>query len=338
MNPQKKADTATGLSRTNVFITCDTEIWPPLSSQWRQTGLAHEIARDIWGTTGADEFGIRFQMEVLNRYSLKSVFFIESLFASAVGVAALKSVTDVVQRYGHDVQLHLHPEWLERVEPPLLQRRAEHFMHCYPVDEQTELIKTGLENLKACGINATAFRAGSYGANGDTLEALHRNGILFDSSYSFPFAGKMCRIEVPAPILQPQKIRGVIEFPVTHFLDRPGHVRSFQICACSNAELEEILLTAWRSRWYAVVLVSHSFELVKHRADATKALRPSKILVRRFEHLCKFLHENEDKFRTRTFSEMHPEEVPLNGVVPAPRSPFHKTALRYAEQMMDWMS
>ena len=79
----------------------------------------------------------------------------------------------------------------------------------------------------------------------------------------------------------------------------------------------------------------HSF---RARADATKALRPSKILVRRFEHLCKFLHENEDKFRTRTFSETHPEEVPLNGVVPAPRSPFHKTALRYAEQMIDWMS
>src|SRR5579884_1921803 len=233
---------ATGLPRTNVFITCDTEIWPPLTPQWRESNLSQEIARDIYGKRGSEEFGIRFQMQVLNKYGLKGVFFVESLFASAVGIEPLKSITDGIQEHGHDVQLHLHPEWLERVEPPLVQQGAAHFMHCFTVEEQTKLIKTGLENLKACGIRANAFRAGSYGANNDTLEALRRNGIPFDSSYSFPFVGKMCRIAMQPPVLQPQAVHGVIEFPVTYFVDRPGHMRTLQICACSNAELEGILL------------------------------------------------------------------------------------------------
>jgi hypothetical protein len=54
-----------------------------------------------------------------------------------------------------------------------------------------------------------AFRAGSYGANFDTLRALARNGILYDSSHNTCYLGYTCEMRTPNLLLQPKKIDGV---------------------------------------------------------------------------------------------------------------------------------
>ncbi|MGH7139748.1 MAG: hypothetical protein ACREHD_28745, partial [Pirellulales bacterium] len=80
----------------NVFITVDTESWPR-QPDWRETRLARDIEREVIGRTTEGDFGIAYQMRVLNRYGLKGVFFVESLFACAVGVERLREIVSLVQ-------------------------------------------------------------------------------------------------------------------------------------------------------------------------------------------------------------------------------------------------
>lgn len=316
----------------NVFITVDTEIWPRLPD-WKGTGFSSEMDRDIYGITPEGEFGICFQMDLLDQYGLKAVFFVESLFASAVGLNPLREIVQAIQNGGHEVQLHIHTEWLGKLTDNLLPGRTGKNMKDFSMEEQERLIARGIENLKACGVKTvSAFRAGNYGANFDTLRALFKNGILYDTSYNVCYLDLTCGMRTAQPLLQPMFIEGVYEFPVSFFQDWPGHRRHIQLCACSWRELQNSLLWAWRSGWHSVILVSHSFEMIKRPAHPAKQASVQSIVVRRFRQLCRFLGSNRDKFRTRLFSELDPKDIPLGLPAPVFQSGMHHTAWRFLEQ------
>src|SRR5215831_11935639 len=61
-----------------VFLTIDTEVWPQ-TPNWRETGLSQDIRRDIYGAALEGEFGLPFQMDLLDAHGLKAVFFVEAL-------------------------------------------------------------------------------------------------------------------------------------------------------------------------------------------------------------------------------------------------------------------
>jgi hypothetical protein len=96
---------------------------------------------------------------------------------------------------------------------------------------------------------------------------------------------------------------GAWEFPITFCRDFRNRNRPLQLTACSSGEIEHALLQAWERGWYCVVIVSHSFELIRRRKNANGKAKVDRIAVRRFERLCRFLSEHTDKFRTCTFSE-----------------------------------
>ena len=133
-----------------VFITIDTELLPH-TPDWRETGLEHDFRRDIEGRTVDGDFGIAYQIEVLNHYGLKAVFFVESLFASVAGLDLLQKIVDMIQRGGHEVQVHTHTEWLRFM--PDVVRTGQH-LRLFSVDEQAAWIARSLDNLRACGVTA----------------------------------------------------------------------------------------------------------------------------------------------------------------------------------------
>ncbi len=316
----------------NVFITVDTEAYPR-TADWQKTCLAKEIEREVFGLTPQGEFGIRFMADCLNSYGLKGVFFVESLFACAVGLAPLQSIVTALTDRKQDVQLHLHPEWLQLAQLPLLEGRVGYNLKDFSEQDQVELISLGRRNLIQSGApQIRAFRTGNFGADMATMRALAQTGIVIDSSYEACALERDCGMAAAGLLLQPKKLEGVYEFPVAFFEDRPGHRRPAQICACSNAELEHILLQAWNAKWHSVVLLTHSFELVNNRKNHDRPCTPSRILVSRFEKLCQFLAAHSDKFRTSHFADFNDLAVP----VPVPETPlhssFHHTVLRYGEQ------
>jgi hypothetical protein len=316
----------------NVFITVDTEIWPR-HPDWRSAGLDRDYLRDIGGRTDAGDFGIAFQMDLLNRHGLKGVFFVEALFASEAGPECLKRMVGLIQDAGHEVQLHVHTEWLAWFSQPLFDGKQGQNIRCFSESEQTLILERALENLRSSGArNVCAFRAGNYGANFDTLRALHSNGLRFDTSYNACYLDSTCGLGLGDPLLQPREIHGVVEVPVSFFRDWPGHYRHTQLCACSASELEWSLEEAWRQGWYSYVLVSHGFELLRERKQIARPPRPDIIVIKRFERLCRFLGENKDKYRTSGFAEIDVAAIPDPPGLNCLRSRMTDTAGRMVEQ------
>lgn len=316
----------------NVYITVDTEIWPRTPG-WRESALAEDIRRDILGVTPWGDFGVPFHMEVLDRHGLKAVFLVESLFASVVGLGPLRDLAGSILDRGHEVQLHVHTEWLPWMRRHLLPSgRNGQFMREFTEDEQAILIAEGLRNLREAGVREVcAFRAGHYGANFDTLRALARNGIRFDTSHNTCYLDAACGLRTPEPVLQPRWIDGVYEVPVSFYEDWPSHFRHAQICAVSSREMENTLLAAWERGWTSFVIVSHGFEMLKERKQTARPVRPDPIVIKRFERLCQFLGRNSDKFRTLGFADTVPAELPQ----PAKplKSGLRHTAWRFTEQL-----
>ncbi len=108
----------------DVFLTVDTEFYP-LRPDWRIAGLSRDIARDLYGKTERGEFGVSYQLNVLAANGLKATFFVEGLCGSAAGDEVLGRLVDEIQSKGQEVQLHLHPEWLQwMANPPVPSQGA----------------------------------------------------------------------------------------------------------------------------------------------------------------------------------------------------------------------
>lgn len=318
----------------NVLITIDTEV-DPCQPDWRTTGLHTDILREVYGETPQGEFGIAYQMRLLNAHGLKGVFFVEALFACEVGIEPLREIVAAIQDAGHEVQLHLHPEWLSWIEQSPLPGRTGYNIREFTLDEQEVLIETGLAHLRAAGAsNVCAFRAGNYGADFNTLTALARNGIAYDTSYNAAYLETDCGLRVDSTLKQPQQLHGVWEFPIAWFHDYRRHLRHAQLCACSFREMRAAMLAAWSQGWHSFVLVSHSFELLKRRKQAGVPPLPDRIVIKRFERLCQFLDEHRDKFQTRGFAEIKKEDIFSSCTAKPLRSRLDRTAGRIAEQLL----
>ena len=320
------------MGRLNVFITIDTEVYPR-SKDLQQNGFDQELRRDVYGATPQGEFGINYQMGVLNSHGLKGGFFVEVFFAYVYGFDYLSGIVGNINDRQHDVQLHLHTSWLKRTAAILPGKRG-HTVRTFNLDDQTRLIGLGVEKLKAAGADKIcAFRAGDYGADFNTLRALARNGLRFDTSHNACALDGWCDLRTETPLLQPRAFHGVYEFPITVFEDYPNHYRHAQLTACSSRELDAALLAAWARGWYSFVIVSHSFELVKRSPRMGTLASPDRIAVRRFERLCRFLAQHQDKFRTTTFSELDPAEIPTIEDMRPLKSNVLRTGQRMVEQL-----
>jgi hypothetical protein len=118
-------------------------------------------------------------MDVFERHGIKAVFFVDPMPALVWGTAAIEDVVGPIVVRGHDVQLHIHTEWLELAGDanPLGMRTGMNIKD-FGVEEQCVLLDYARGVLIAAGApGPVAFRAGNYGANDDTLRALAQLGI-----------------------------------------------------------------------------------------------------------------------------------------------------------------
>ena len=319
----------------NFLFTIDTEVYP-IHPDWRSDALARDIDRDIYGKTARGEFGVAYQLEVFARHGVKAVFFVEGLQASCpdVGMGPLTKLVEQIQSGGHEVQLHLHPEWVPLSKGLSVPDRG-YLLTSYPQDEQQELIQTAAANLVRAGApQPIAFRAGDYAANNDTLNALARLGFRYDTSYNYPYLGSTCGIIADSILWQPASVEGLVEVPVSCYQDRPGHYRHCQLGACSLGEIEATVGSALRNSWESYVLVSHSFELINNRWAGGRPVGPRRRVVRRFEGLCRRLESLASSASVRTcgFRDLEPLSLQESGPIKGNLAHY---ALRNVEQAIE---
>jgi hypothetical protein len=287
-----------------VLITIDTETHP-LYHDWKQDHLAADMKRDVYGQIDGHTVGLEYQLQTLSRHGLKASFMVESLFAAVpeVGEQPLRDIVCAILSGGHDVQLHPHPEWVQHV-PDLDVPHRSHLLSAYSLSEQESIMRFAALRLERAGAPPpVAFRAGGFAANPDTLTALARCGVRYDSSYNRTYEGK-CRLPAPTSPGHLTDYNGVQELPVAVFEDFFGHFRPAQLCACSTAEMIHALTSAEARGWEYFVIVSHSFEMLARRRHRSKPAVIRWDVVERFERLCQFLAENRERFPTVCFAEL----------------------------------
>jgi hypothetical protein len=310
-----------------VHVTFDVEVW---CNSWNDLDVRFPTAFDryCYGRSKAGEYALPKTLEVMRTYGLVGVFFVEPLFAARFGERWLATIVDLIAAAGQDVQLHLHPEWTDEINPPPIadvSRKRQHLVH-YTEAEQSSLIAIGrclLERAKGAPVHA--FRAGSFAANADTYRALRSNGLLVDSSLNASYDYSAGSIDGMDRFTSRRTIEGVEVYPVTAMRDGFGRLRAAQINGCSFGEMRAALVDAERAGVEHFVIVSHNFDLMKPSSCA-----PDRIVVQRFETLARFLAQQPERFQVEPF----PKE-PSGRVARSERRPAvapWQTVRRYLEQ------
>lgn len=298
-----------------VHLTFDVEVWCP---GWRQLDATFPAAfeRYVWGRSPAGDYGLPRNLDILRRHGLRAVFFVEPLFSLRFGQRHLQTIVDLIVGAGQDVQLHLHPEWVDEIQPPLIQSRAgkRQYLTDYDLSEQVALLtqaKAALEG--AAGRQVSAFRSGGYAVNRQTYVALSAVGIGVDSSLNATFDRTAGSLGADDSLLWRRVIDGVDVHPVTVFRDGCRRLRHLQVGACGFLEMRQVLDRAWATGMRDVVLVSHNFELLK-----PGGAQPDRIVERRFDKLCDYLARNADRFQVVGFDAIAPAVAEPAGAGPVP--------------------
>lgn len=308
---------------TNVFITIDTELAAGLERRGYSLDYNYGISIDARCASGA--YGAAYQARRLSEARLKAVFFVDPMPALLHGADFLRPLVEELLTFGHEVQLHLHPEWLALLDAPPVPFRGKG-MADYSEDEQVALIACAAEQLVRTGApDPIAFRAGNFLADARTLQALHRLGFTYDSSMNAAMGA-----DLPMGLrgeIGPQSYSGVIEVPVTCITDWPHHLRPVQLCAMSAWEMRDGLGHAVRRGHTAYTIVSHSFELIDRKVQSPRAA-----MLARFEAMIDVLVAEQKEAPTVGFSDICPVALLATGnSAPLSFNPL-RSAMRVCEQ------
>ena len=313
---------------TALLITVDTELSALLHQ--RGAGLDDNIRRSIRAEAGGRDYGIGWQMDQLERHGLKGVFFLDPMPAFVHGPEFLKPIVAAIADRGHEVQLHIHTEWLGFAEQSPVEGRQGRNIGDFSLSDQILLLQIARQWLEEAGAPAiTAFRAGNFGANDDTLRALAQLGIAWDSSLNPAYLNHGCGITAGREEVGISRKYGVLELPIAGISDRPGGFRPAQICAMSTSEMRAGLRHAAHEGHDAFAVVTHSFEMLSRDRQ-----RPNRAVMRRFTALCREA-AGLDGVRTAGFRDL-PADLDLRPPVALSRVPPSRlrTGIRVLQQVL----
>lgn len=282
----------------DVFLTADIEIW---CNGWQDIDSKFESSfqKYIYGKTPSGEFGLAYQLELLNKHNLSCTFFVEPLFAARFGLEPLAKIVSLIQDAGQHVELHLHTEWLDEATVPIIAPVGKKIQHIreLPFDDQVAVIQYGKELLYQAGAKEIhAFRAGSFAFNTDTLAALSKNHITYDCSYNASYFGLESGVRPSQVMNHPFEYNGVIEYPMSVFRDATGNLRHAQLGACSYREMEHLLWQSVEHGMKAFVILFHNFELLNQSKT-----EPDWVNIKRMKKLFEMLDTHRATFHCQNF-------------------------------------
>jgi len=253
----------------------------------------------VWGRVGGGTWGIERIMDCCDARGLKATFFLSTLEELHHGREHVRRIASAILERGHDVQLHLHPNWWRG---DFARKRLTD----YSPDEQRELVRLASDAYRrACDADPLAHRAGGLLANADTLRALEASGVPLDSSVAVGHIDYALG-EGVRPSNVPRRIGGVAEVPVTTFVQmRLGGWaprRHFDLNADSLSELKFVVGRAAAEGVAAVCLLMHSFSFVR-RYPGGERFEPAENECRKFERFLDYVVGRND-VEVVTFAEL----------------------------------
>jgi hypothetical protein len=266
----------------------------------------------VWGRIDGREHGLGFLLDQLGGHGLAATFFVECLNPAYFGDAPMGRAVERLLRAGHDVQMHLHPEWLYFRDPrwretvATMMPRPNGSCAGRTLDEVMDFIEIGRAALARWGVAAPdALRTGSFHVDRTVYRAMAASGLRLASNVGMA----VYRARDPELRLRGglHRIDGVLEAPVLSYTERVGawaRPRLLSPLSTSWREMRALLSAARRTGASPVVLITHPFEFITASDLQFTRLAPNRIVQRRFAALCRFLAEHADAFAA----------VPLGGV------------------------
>ncbi len=281
---------------------------------------------------GKNDHGIGMIMDILEKNSLRGTFFIETEARHYFRNGEIESVIRYVLGRGHDVQLHVHPNFRffknnGSSRPYPLKK--------YSLENQVEIIREGKEFLRSAGAKSVeAFRAGGGLVNLDTLQALQQNGIFISSNYSLSekYAGMYsCEYVDSRDVKNDCFLKnGIFEIPITAIIEiklKGTGFKPLQVCAISSQEMKSAITYYVKAGMNIINIITHSFEYVKKRDAQYSTLLPNRIHIIRLESLCKFLNEMRGDVEIITYSDISNAVGIGKSEVISPRDIFYKSPI-----------
>lgn len=305
--------------RTQVVLTVDTE--PSIAGAYenpeRNAPLLHEpVAGEVDGKSEA----LGFLVETLSQYGQRATFFVEALHTRYFPDHAMGRYIEQLMAAEQDVQLHLHPTWLNFRDGEMLPN-SRISDNCGELDRGllAETMEEGAAQIERwTGRRPTALRTGNFSTSRRVFEAMSDVGLDVSSNICLAVA----------PPKEPElalaggrhEIEGVQELPVTCFVDRGpvgrGRLRPLQVTALGGGEMIALLKQmhedGGKDDAGVAVIVTHPFEFIKPGDFRYSRMKANGLVQGRLQRLCAFLAEESDKFEVVPLREAA-TQAPLDG-------------------------
>lgn len=276
-----------------VIITIDVEAQPGRATE-------SHIERLIYGRFADRSWGIGKMFDIADRYGIQLTCFFDFSEDALHGRRWL-NVAKFIQARGHDLQLHLHPEFMGKDVWAKYPGERRDDMFC--ADDQTAdfLASFLMEQYgKVSESRPVAFRGGGYRFNAAMLASLAKAGVRYNYGYNANRINQPFN-RGPLPPFQWSE-SGVIEIPVAclpKFMGAPHYAElnfNSEIFPPDKPDkaVENLnkYLTEYFRRWPdgAAAMVMHSWSLL--RQDENKRfIGPNTGAAEMFERFCSLLAE-----------------------------------------------
>jgi hypothetical protein len=328
--------------KTRVYFTVDVECAEERAAGGKiQAAQGYDLR--VWGrfANHSDELGVPLIMRELENFGHRGTFYVEPFGARHFGLDGLAAVCRSIRARGHDVQLHAHPVQKEPRFRSLGVTPENDNLHARDVAGQAAILDEAMGILVEAGVPKSelrSFRAGNFGADNRTWEAMAKVGLNLSSNLNANYLNRNCKISSAHTTGLFAAADGVWELPVSNFLDgkQPRHL---QIMAVSLGELIDYLKTARKNDIGEVNIFTHSFEFFYIEDLERRTARLSHLNVSRLRGLCRFLREHQDEFTVETMGELsqrlrdRPQEFSALAMSQMPRGRAINRYRRMAEQV-----
>ena len=288
--------------KTDICITIDTEfsIAGAFADPERFSPIGEEIVN--CSADGREE-GLGFILETLGRFGAAATFFIETLQIFYFGDGPMGRVAERIAAAGHDLQLHLHPCWLQFRRADWRHLTAAPNDSCAGLSdsELDDIIGLGIDTFSRWGLKPpVALRAGGFQSDRALYRAMARARLPAASNIATgvnPPAEEALRLTDGRHFIE-----GVLELPALSYqTPLSSHTRTLAVTATSSDEMQHLLWQARAAGISPVVILTHPFEFIKKRDFRYRRLRRNRINQRRLKNLLEFLTSHDDEFSIATF-------------------------------------
>lgn len=293
-----------------VMFTIDTEI--SMGGALKDHALS-PIGPDvrIWGKVDGGRHGIELFMDEFEANGMRGVFFYEPFAKNIVGEAPLEEAAKAIVDRGHDIELHVHPEF--KMDLDAVRRgettKPSALLHTYDAETQRRYLKEGADDLERwTGKRPIAFRSGGFASDEVATDACRAEGIAIDSSYNVWAVAQGISPFSVSPKLNDVAFldNGVLEVPTTNLMTRGPKrgFRPFELSSLNAAEMIAAVDEMYELGMRVCCTLTHSFRLIRTTNHQYTDARLDWFNLHRLRALLRHLAANPERFRVVTFADL----------------------------------